>query len=345
MLQDKFYKKEWVSTSILKLPRIYENKIHKGAIIINQVDPLLYLYPNLRRFFFIIERHGWYGAGEATQADIKMVEDLSTINSSQLEMPDIIHLDIADADFVDTCSFYPVQSEIKYDVIQIACWSPRKRIELLIHAASLLPNLKFIHFGHFENNGTTEELKYKKKCIKLASRIAKNFHIAFSACNSNDSLPNNKDLINSYINSAKIGVLTTTMEGVNRFKLECLSSNRPCLVSIDSGATGLKHTNLQTGTLFQPNSTDLAHKIHYTINNIHQYSPRVYVSKNTGIEKSLTKLKSAIRTLCMKTNQDYFHDDIYYDGRNESLNWGNAGIDEIEATLNELNTHKELEAI
>lgn len=64
---------------VLQQLMILNDRLHKGAIILNQVDPLLYLFPWINQFFYVIERHGWFGVNEASRADIMMVEDPSAL--------------------------------------------------------------------------------------------------------------------------------------------------------------------------------------------------------------------------------------------------------------------------
>lgn len=320
--KEKFYKESWISTAVLCVPEIINGKLSKGVLILNQVDPLVDRNPMLKRIFYIVERHGWFGPNEATQADIMLVEDQSMAEIVKLSSPNAVHLDLGPADFIDTESFTPINGGEIYDVIQISCWSQRKRIELFIEAAAQLPELKFLHMGHFENNGSNEELIYREKCLKFAKKIAPNIHFPFFNCNHNDGFPNTKKEVNGWINKAKIGVLTTMSEGINRFKMECLSANKPCLVPADVAWTTRKHINEQTGSLFNPNVSDLVKEIKRVISHIDDYNPRDYILQNTGKMNSLAKLKQALHKICLRSGAPYRYDFIDWDGRNESLIWG-----------------------
>lgn len=322
----KFFKKDWISLAVLKRPQRHNGQLSRGALIVNQVDKVLEMYPSLKHFFFVIERHGWFGLNEATQADIMLVEDSSVFEILKKMVPDSILLDISDGDFVDITRFKPIDIEMEIDVLQLGCWSRRKRIELFIEAAAKLPDLKFVQIGHFENNGTEDELLYQKQCIELAKEIAPNVSFPYSDRIRYQDLPHKKCQINTLINKSAIGVITTTPEGINRFKMECFSANKVCLVAADAGTATQKHLNRDTGSLFQPNADDLADKIVSTLDNLNSFSPREYILKSTGINNSMHKLKEALRTLCDRHKQPFIFDDISYNGRNESLKWGDAAI-------------------
>jgi len=326
---EKFYKESWISVAPLCLPEVTKNGVSKGVLILNQVDPVLERHPQLKSLFYIVERHGWFGPNEATMADVVLLEDQSVVDLAKLSSPYAIHLDIGPADFVDQDSFYPANNEILHDVIQISCWSRRKRIELYIDAAVKLPDVSFLHLGHFENNGTAEELEYRDECLRRARSVAPNIFFPFADCSSNDDLPKSCEEMNRWINSTRLGVLTTTSEGINRFKMECLSAGRPCLVPDDVAWTTRKHVNPMTGMLFFPDAESLAAKIREGLDELDRFSPRNYVLSHTGKKNSLPKLKRALMELCARDEAVYRYDEIDWNGRNESLLWGVDAIQTI----------------
>lgn len=207
-------------------------------------------------------------------------------------------------------------------MLQIACWSPRKRIELFIQAAAKLPSLQFVQLGHFENNGTQEEKEYQEFCINLAKRCAKNVSFPHSNHCQYDTLPHQKEAVNAFINKARLGVITTQKEGINRFKMECLAANRPCLVASDAGPATQKHITQKTGALFDPTAEGLSNVIISTLDKLSSYGPRHELSRVSGIHLAIKALSNALLALCRRDGQTYIFNDIYYDGRNESLIWG-----------------------
>lgn len=331
---EKFFKRSWISAAVLKDPAIESLKLRKGAMILNQVDPIVEMYPNLKNLFYIIERHGWFGPNEATQADIMLIDDLSYFNMLKKRCRNSVLLKIGTADFVDERIFRPLPgSVIKYDVVQVSCWSERKRIEILLETASRMPDLTFLHLGHFENNGKKEELAYKRKCLMFAKDNAPNVFFAYAESFGNDTLPTSKTIINRYINSARIGVITTRSEGINRFKMECLAAGKPCLVPNDVAAPTRKHITDSTGILYAPNPDSLAEAIRESLSRLDSFNPRKYMLENTGKSNSLPKLKSSLNYLCRKSGHVFQFNDIDWDGRNESMAWGEDAIALIEEKL------------
>jgi hypothetical protein len=77
-------------------------------MILNQVDPLVKRWPTLRELYILIERHGWFGPNESGVADIALVEDLDVWETLGSRDPDIMHLPIGPADFVDEEAFFPL---------------------------------------------------------------------------------------------------------------------------------------------------------------------------------------------------------------------------------------------
>lgn len=333
-LNGKFYKPEWISVRELQPPTVMNGHLYKGAIIINQVDPLLHLFPWIGDFYYIIERHGWFGLNEATKADIMMVEDpsaLPALNEKQLRS---ILLPYSSGDFVDTDCFYPLSTTPSFDVLQIACWSPRKRIELFIKAAAKLPTLQFVQLGHFENNGTEEEISYRNYCINLAKRCANNVHFPHVEQCRYEVLPHRKEDMNKLINEARLSVITTQKEGINRFKMESLAANRPCLVANDAGSATQKHITQKTGALFDPTAESLSEKIIAVLEQSSSYNPRFELLKVSGNRIATKALSDALHSLCQRDHQPFLFKTICYDGRNESLAWGENALKLLSETHN-----------
>lgn len=319
----------WLSAAVLQLPLASEDGIEKGALILNYVDEIMAQFPALRRKFFVIERRGWRGPNRSAEAEIKLVEDIATLPETRARFPNALLLPFGPADFVDHDAFRPVACVPDFDVIQISCWSPRKRVELLIQAAARLPELSFVHLGHFEHGGTEAERAYRAHCLRIARRSAPNVNFPYLDSDSNRGLPKDKAEINQWINRARIGVLTAAPEGINRFKMECLSAGRPILVAADAGSVTQKHVNPLTGRLFSPTPERLAAEILAVRFALEQFSPRAYVLANTGKDVAIAALKEALRQLCERGGGRYHFDRIVWDGRNESLVWGQAAHAEL----------------
>lgn len=315
----------YYSLKVLKEP----NENQKGALILSQVDNIVEKFPHIKEKFYLIERRAWRGLNDSNHADIKFVEDLSYWEETISNFPNCICLDIGPADFVDTDFFRPLDIVKEYDGIQISQWDPFKRSEMMIEAAALMPQKIFLKLGHFMNGGLKEELDYRDFIIKFAKSSGANIHFAFADAKKNKDFPDSKEEINKEINKAQLGILTTKIEGINRFKMECLSANIPMLVPEDACFPTKKHLNDLTGILFKPTPEGLAEAINYVLKNRHKYNPRSYILQNTGKENSLSKLKSALKTLCNREGTKYDFEDIDWDGRNQSLVWGKNVFEEL----------------
>jgi len=325
---------EYISCKILENPRIASGRIAKGAIILSQLDYVIQSIPQIKDYFYTIERRGWRGLNESKHADIKLVEDLSYWDETKRRFPTAICLDIGPADFVDTDSFCPTNTPKKYTGVQISSWDSFKRPFLFISACALLPGRSFIKFGHFVRGGTPEEIALRDQCLKLTLESGANIIYPYGNANDNHLMPKSKREVNSLINSASIGILTSQVEGINRFKMECLAANIPFLVPDDAAYPTKKHINELTGMLFKPTPEGLAEAVEELTDRLTLMKPREYILSNTGIKISLNKLKGALEQLCERDHQEFHFENIYWDGRNDNLDWGRKRLfEDIEMTL------------
>ncbi len=307
----------YYSMKVLKEP---EEK-NKGALILSQVDDVVSRFPFIKDKFYLIERRGWRGLNDSQHTDIKLVEDLSYWDETLDGFPNSICLDIGPADFVDTNAFRPLHIVKDYDGIQVSHWTNFKRPEMFIRAASLLPNRRFLKLGHFVEGGSELELKLRDSCIGLAKEVRANIDFPYSDSVNNVSFPDSTDIMNLYINRSSVGILTTKVEGINRFKMECLATGVPVLVPADASYPTKKHINKETGRFFEPTPEGLASVIEDVISNIRQYNTRNYIRQTTGKPIALRKLRGALKQLCERDNVEYRFYDIDWDGRNQSLIW------------------------
>jgi len=318
-----------IGATILREPEKKRGEVTKGAIILSYVDEITKVIPELKEYFYIIERRGWRGINKSKTADIKLVDDLSTWEVTKKMFPNAVLLDIGAPDFIDTEAFRPLGVKKDYDGIQISSWDGFKRPFLLIQGAALIPNRRFLKLGHYVNEGTPREIALRNACLAMTKKLGANIEFPFGNIDSNEEMPQSKEDINMYLNRAKVGILTTKVEGINRFKMECLSSNIPILIPADTSYPTKKHINDETGLLFDPTPEGLAESVEYVLSNRNQFNPREYVLKNTGINQSHKKLKKALRSLCEKDGAEFIFDNIYWDGRNQSILWGRTALKKI----------------
>jgi len=325
-----------ISAAILKKPQKENGQIVKGAVITSACDIVCEVIPDTKKYFYVIERRGWYGLNDSKLADIKLVEDLFLWDQTRELFPNAICLDIGPADFVDTDAFKPLGLTKDYDVIQVSRWDEFKRSDMFVKAAGFLPHRKFLKLGHFSENGTPEEFEIRNRDMHLAKELGANIDFPHADALKNDAFPKTKEAVNQYINRARVGILTTKAEGINRFKMECLSAGVPVLVPADTSYPTKKHINEETGGFFEPTPEALAGKIEEVLGNIGKFSPRAYVERTTGKNIALKKLKGALKEVSERENHPYIFDDIDWDGRNESLKWGSKAINEIKRVIKEV---------
>ena len=308
----------YYSMKILKEP---EGK-NKGALILSQVDSVVSTLPFIKDKFYLIERRGWRGINESIYANIKLVEDLSFWDETLEKFPESICLDIGPADFVDTEAFKPLGIEKDYDGIQISHWTDFKRPDLFIRAVGMIPRRRFVKLGHFVDGGSELEYKLRDTNIELARKIGANIDFLYSEARDNRDFPNSKETMNGYLNRAYIGVLTTKVEGINRFKMECLAAGLPVLVPSDVSFPTKKHITGETGVLFEPTPEGLAIAIEEVLTNLGRYNPRGYMEMTTGKPIALKKLREALEKISKREGNEYRFEDITWDGRNQSIIWG-----------------------
>lgn len=315
-----------VSAFMLQRPTQIGRHLAKGVLVLNQVDQILKRHPALKSLFFLVERKGWHGPNISFTADIKLVEDSSALPITRLYSPRNILIEVSGGDFVDERAFRPLGHPPEFDVIQIACWSPRKRVELMVDAAARLPEVKFVHFGHFEHGGTPDEKAYRHKILERARREAPNIHFPYTDPDEDARLPQDKISINAWINRARIGLLTTHLEGHPRFKMECLAADRPMLIPTDTSVPTRKHLTAQTGRLFEPTGAALADAISATLKEPNSFAPRDYVLIHSGRTNTLRKLREALGSLAAHGVPSTHYDGVDWDGRNQNLKWGEIAM-------------------
>lgn len=321
---------------ILLEPFLKDNKIHKGAVILTESELFEKNIPSLRKYFYVAEWRGWEGMNDQKNSDIKLVEDYSTWEKTKQNFPSALLLNIGPADFVDTNIFCPLNQKKNYCGIQISRWDKFKRQKLYVEGTSLFKNKKFILFGHFAEGGSVKEVELKNKIINLIKKNHSSIYMPYKDLISNIGLPFESKEINEYINKAKMGIITTKMEGINRFTLECLSADIPMLVPNDTGYPPKKHINSLTGILYEPTPSGLKLGIEYVLNNYSKFSPREYVLGNTGKSKSSKILLDSLNYLAQKDGFSPYFNNLSWDGRNQSMDWGKKMEEKLNNSIKQL---------
>lgn len=309
----------------LLLPPAWERgRLQKGVLLLSDCDDLCRLVPPLKRYFYLVERHGWTGVNPSRTADIKLVEDIDTLDETRRRFPRAILLEHASADFVDTHAFRPLDVPKTCSAIQVAAWQPFKRHALFVEAASRLPARKFVLFGHFWKNGRDPaELRLRSETIALARRLDAQVDFPFREATSNEALPRGAAEINAWLNRATMGVVTSATEGRNRFKMECLAADLPVLVPKDAAAPVRRHITPETGVVYHPTPEGLAEAIAWVEDHRDRFSPRAYLLACSGIERAQSALREALACVARRDGEERDFGSVRWDGRNSSFTlWG-----------------------
>jgi hypothetical protein len=320
-----------VGCTILQAPRTGRaGRVLKGAALLTNGDTLCRQIPDLRRFFYVIERHAWAWTGQSRQVDIKLVTDPSAWRITRRHWPDTAAIELGAADFVSTEAFAPLGIPKPYAAVQIARWDSFKRHELFVDAAARLPDLRFLKFGHFAS-GTRRERALRDAILARASRRAPNVEILFGSADSNADLPFEPERINHLINQCAMGVVTSRNEGMNRFRFECMAAGIPTLVASDAGEPLRKHLTHETGLFFEPTPPALAAAIRRVLERGDEFRPRKYMLRETGSAIASRKLREALRELAKRDGEPQSFDEVAWDARDHV--WGPAAAGVLRAAI------------
>lgn len=324
------------SGTILKPPSRLGRRLEKGAVILSSVDAIVELLPELLSFFYVIERRGWEGVNDSEHADVKLVEDMSVVADARLRSPRAVLLPLGPADFVDTDVFKPAMVRKHYAAIQIARWDDFKRHELFIEAAARLPKYRFLKFGHFADGGTAEELHLRDAIVAMASKTAPNVRVAFAHARSNEALPGDASVITRVINGARMGIVTSAVEGICRFKMECLACDLPVLVPSGTCWPLGKHICDRSGLTYDPTPSGLAHAIEVALERLDAFDPRRYLLETSGIRRSVASLELVLNALSRKEGHEPHFCGLGWNGRNESLTWNDNVLNMLRAAITDV---------
>lgn len=318
----------FIGCEILKPPvRTSTGSWRKGAIILSATDHVCRGRPDIKDFFYIVERRGWSGMTNSNWSDVKFVEDRDTWRATAERYPNAILLDLGAADFVSTANFRPLAVPKTYTAIHIANWNAFKRHGLFLAAAALLPEHRFVKFGHFASGGTEKELALKEKVIAVANRRTPNVELPYAELTTNEGLPMQETELNRIINQCRVGVITSRDEGINKFKMECMAADIPVLVASDACTPLRKHVNRRTGLLFEPTARGLADAMLEVLARSVEFRPRQYVLEHTGSARSSRALQNALNELCQRDGHEPYFECIQWDGRRQ--HWGEIVFEAI----------------
>ena len=328
-----------ISGVILRSPGRSGGVLRKGVVVCNFPQIVKSRIPGLSDFFWIVQRRGWNGFVVSRAADIQIVEDqpaqrnwnrLARLldaarrwtpwrGTTRLPAP----LAFGNGDFVDTAAFAPDGRPKTYDAIMTARWERFKHHGLMVDAFRILKRqgaaVRGLMFGHIPNIHDRSAILYKKRIVETIRRENLPIDLPAGDAANNEGLDQAKSSMAAWINASRVGLLLSRSEGINRFKMECLSSDVPMLICDDACWSVRRHIGPQTGIVVARRADAVAKAI-LRVRDGAKFSPRAYVLANTGIDRAMAALQSAVDELDAKMGLKPAPI-ARYDGRNNTLLW------------------------
>jgi glycosyltransferase involved in cell wall biosynthesis len=327
---------------ILRLPAWTSNGLRRGVLVSNHIGVLRRKVRNVADSFWIIERVGWCRPSRSRGAHVTLVDDIPAqmrwdrVSSMGRIARDLaswlmtsaapVRLPISNADFVDTEAFAPDGRPKTHDVIMVARWDSFKRHDLLLDAFGILgarrSGVRGVLVGHGDRSSTLTRLRAWSYHRRIVARIRNEqlpIDLPFAEGMVTSDVHLTKATMASLINGARMGVILSKAEGVNRFKMECMACDVPVIICADACWTLRKHVTPQTGMVVPRRADALADAI-LAIRDGMAFTPRAHVLASSGCVNSMRMLQQSIDELDMAAGHAPAAISAY-DGRNNTLIW------------------------
>jgi hypothetical protein len=237
-----------------------------------------------------------------------------------------VRLPISNADFVDTDAFAPDGRPKTHDVIMVARWDSFKRHDLLLDALGILgarrSGVRGVLVGHVDRKSIVARLRSRAYHRRIIARIRDEqlpIDLPFSEGIETTATDRTKATMAALINRARMGVILSKTEGVNRFKMECMACNVPVIICADACWTLRKHVTPKTGMVVPRRADALADAI-LAMRDGMAFTPRAHVLATSGCVNSMRMLQQSIDELDMAAGHPPATISAY-DGRNNTLIW------------------------
>lgn len=346
-LQERF------SGVILREPLRTSAGVRRGVVVCNEVRHFLREVPGLRERFWLVERWGWRGANRTMGAHVMLVDDIPAQNRWNLVFGGIrrlrrltpwpivdtppIFLPVSNADFIDTDAFAPDGRPKTHDVLMVARWDPFKAHDLLLDAIALLVGRKIgirgMILGHLAATTPKElraSLAYHARIVGRIRDEQLPIDLPLSDGIALDPADFAKSSMAARINAARVGVILSRIEGLNRFKMECLACDVPVIICSDACWPLRRHVEPETGVQVRRRADALAETI-LAARERHAFRPRERILAVSGCDRSMRALQETIDRL--DAREGHPPSPIgRYDGRNSTLVW-NDFVSELRAAV------------
>ena len=335
---------------ILRSPERNARVTRKGVVVCNFPNIAKDRVPSLSEFYWIVQRRGWSGFTVSRAADIQLVEDVpaqrrwnmlaSLLQAARCRTPwpDKTRLPtllpFGNGDFVDTAAFTPDGRAKTYDAIMIARWDRFKHHQLMVDAFRVLKRqgaaVRGLMFGHIAGTNVPTAMAYKKRIVETIRTEALPIDLPGADATNNEGSDKTKSSMAAWINTSRVGLLLSKIEGINRFKMECLSCDVPMIICDDACWCVRKHIGPETGIVVARRADAVAKAI-LAVKDGAKYSPRDYIMANTGIDRAMAGLQEAVDELDAGMGLEPAPI-ARYDGRNNTLKW-RGFIDSLSAEV------------
>ena len=215
---------------------------------------------------------------------------------------------LGDGHYVDPEFFFPDDSvEKRWDIVYPAKWYPTKRIELLIEAARLAPDLKFAIYGWPvpSERKVNASRVYRDQILELAKALP-NVEVFDSGFDRNPISHENADgsivigsltkeeMRDQFFRKARASIfLSETTEAINRVCTEMLCCDVPMLVAPTKG--GLERlVEDRTGVMIQRTPSGIVRGVRDVLARIETFSPRDAFTERYGRENANRVLRDMI---------------------------------------------------
>jgi glycosyltransferase involved in cell wall biosynthesis len=291
-----------------------------------------YVYPLFARFFdleriaaryFLVLEPSWSGfcdldillftrtrhptfVGSIEPRDVAFLQSLRS---------NLVPVHFSSNTWVDHRIFRPLPGTTKdIDVVMIAGWAPYKRHwaflaalrRLRARGVRLTVALVGYPLGH-----TREDILQQVRFFGLDDSVE--IHEGLDP-----------EQVNLLLNRAKVNVLWSRREGVNRVIIEGMFAGTPCLVreGFNFGHP-YPHINPLTGRF--SSEDDLPDQLLEMVEGYRRYAPRDWVLANMSCQRSTALLNDAIRTTALGAGQTWTHDLVVKTNALNRLGYWDAG--------------------
>lgn len=313
--------------TVLK-PTVYTSLgIDRGVLLCSpaMLRVLLNLYSqqDLKQRWFIIDSLQSFGYGENTVADVHLIASPQLVDT-YIRSPygTIPFSTLGDGgDFANPTYFYPKECRIQYDIILVASWAPFKRHMRLLQAANYLKDTNravsilivgsYCVPGHVDTMQDAVDYEHGIRQYVTDNQLNVEYIGNENTIHTNDDGSTvlgvyTKQEINTFINQARIGVLTSHREGTTRFVAECLCANRPVVMLNSSEVAATKFINSATGIIADDTPAALSDAILSTLTHLDRFNPRSAFLSEYGYFNSNRMLERTISDAIHKQGDDLF---------------------------------------